>query len=347
MIKYSILVPVYNVEEYLPKCVDSIIAQDYQSEDYEVILVDDGSTDSSGRICDSYSEKHDNIAVIHQENRGLLLARCSGVKNSSGKYLVFIDSDDYVDPDYLSVIDKYVDSFDPDFMVHGYIEELNTGSGRCPVTQEEYEKLNKLEFLDRFVRTDSLNSIWNKVVRADIFRDRVEEVYGFSTNIGEDKLQTAFLIKYSENIVFLGACPYHYILRDSSIAHTKSEEDIHKMILVFDRVGEIISGIVESEGLSGEKADRIMSSYNAVALSGILDHIYKYNKRNDVPATDKCAALERIFTQNTVFFDDKSPVIKDLKLYNRVRFDLISGRRYSSLIRLDRLLKKIQRITGI
>ena len=347
MIKYSILVPVYNVEQYLPKCIDSIMNQNFQSEDYEVILVDDGATDSSGQICDSYSDRYSNVTVVHQDNKGLLMARYAGVINSVGQYLVFIDSDDYIDGSFLSVIDKHIDSLGPDFLVYGYLEERDTKIRRCPVTDREYEVIGKTDFIDRFVRTDGLNSIWNKVVRADILRENAEEVYDFPTNIGEDKLQTAFLIKYSEHIAFLGDCPYHYVLRDSSIAHHKSENDISKMISVYERVRIILEDVIKSENMTEEKQKEIMRLYDSVSLSGILDHVYKYDKRDDLAAENKCRSLERIKTENFKFFVEKQDLISDLKLYNRVRYRLLMGNRFTSLITLDRVLWITQRITGI
>ena len=93
----SILVPVYNTEKYLRRCVDSLLAQTV--EDYEVVLVDDGSTDGSGSICDEYARENDRVHVIHQENAGLSAARLAGIRASCGAYLGFVDSDDYVEPD--------------------------------------------------------------------------------------------------------------------------------------------------------------------------------------------------------------------------------------------------------
>ena len=94
----SIIVPVYNVEEYLPKCLDSIINQSYTN--LQIILIDDGSTDASGNICDGYAEKDSRIVVVHQENKGLSAARNTGIKLIAGNYVMFVDSDDYVHPDF-------------------------------------------------------------------------------------------------------------------------------------------------------------------------------------------------------------------------------------------------------
>ena len=94
---FSIIVPVYNVEKYLRECIDSILCQTFT--DFELILVDDGSKDESGKICDEYAEKDNRIKVIHKENGGQSTARNCGVKESSGKYIVFLDSDDFISED--------------------------------------------------------------------------------------------------------------------------------------------------------------------------------------------------------------------------------------------------------
>ena len=101
--KLSIIMPVYNVEDYLCKCIDSVLNQDY--EDYEVILVDDGSPDECPKICDSYAKKHDNIRVVHRENGGLSAARNSGIEVAIGEYILFVDSDDYIEPNVLGTLD--------------------------------------------------------------------------------------------------------------------------------------------------------------------------------------------------------------------------------------------------
>lgn len=98
----SVIIPVYNVEQYLCECVDSVINQTYKN--LEIILVDDGSTDSSGKICDDYAEKDTRITVIHQKNGGLSEARNTGLSESDGKYIYFLDSDDYIAPDTLETL---------------------------------------------------------------------------------------------------------------------------------------------------------------------------------------------------------------------------------------------------
>ena len=94
MTKISVIIPVYNVEKYLSKCIESVLEQDFS--DYEIILIDDGSTDTSGKLCDEYAENYSAIKVIHQQNKGLGGARNTGIEAAEGQYLLFVDSDDYI-----------------------------------------------------------------------------------------------------------------------------------------------------------------------------------------------------------------------------------------------------------
>ena len=125
MVKYSFLVPVYNVENYLKKCIESIIVQKDFTSNCELILVDDGSTDLSGEICDSFVQKYQNVTVVHQENKGLIQSRRIGIENSKGEYLIFIDSDDYIEKNLVSVIDCYIEKYTPDFLMYNYYKTIN------------------------------------------------------------------------------------------------------------------------------------------------------------------------------------------------------------------------------
>lgn len=111
--KLSIIVPIYNVEPYLGRCLDSLLMQDLSPEEYEIILVDDGSKDGSGTIADEYAAGHKNIRVVHQANSGLSEARNTGISLATGKYVMFVDSDDYLEP---NVIKGIVDKMDADYL---------------------------------------------------------------------------------------------------------------------------------------------------------------------------------------------------------------------------------------
>ena len=114
----SVIVPVYNVERYLRQCLDSLINQTYN--ELEVIMVDDGSKDSSGKICDEYSEKYDNFKVVHKENAGLGMARNTGFEHIKGEYVTFVDSDDYLEPDCIATLYNELRNKDVDMCKGGF-----------------------------------------------------------------------------------------------------------------------------------------------------------------------------------------------------------------------------------
>ena len=123
MAKISVIIPVYNVKAYLEKCVESVVNQDFS--DYEIILIDDGSSDGSENLCDRLGEKYPEIKVIHQENKGQGGARNTGIENASGEYLLFVDSDDYIKEDALSFLYKTATENGSDIVSFGmdFVEE--------------------------------------------------------------------------------------------------------------------------------------------------------------------------------------------------------------------------------
>ena len=118
MLKISVIVPVYNVEEYIRTCVDSLIGQSYSN--IEIILVDDGSTDASGRICDEYAQMDARVNVIHKENGGLISARKAGVQCVTGDYVTYVDSDDWIDLDAYEILAGQIENAMPDVVAYGY-----------------------------------------------------------------------------------------------------------------------------------------------------------------------------------------------------------------------------------
>lgn len=143
MVKLSIIVPIYGVEQYLRKCVDSLLAQDLPLSEYEIILVDDESPDTCPQICDEYAAAHENIRVIHRENGGLSAARNSGIEIAQGDYLMFVDSDDYIEPNVLSGLMAQVERDNLDVLRYRlqYVRINKEGVSEL-VNEAEYEVYN-------------------------------------------------------------------------------------------------------------------------------------------------------------------------------------------------------------
>ena len=132
MNKISVIVPVYNVEPYLIECLESIINQTYR--DLEIILIDDGSTDKSGDICEEYAKKDDRIIVIHQSNQGSASAKNAGLRKASGEYLAFVDSDDFLQEDAYEFMVRQLEEYHAD-IIQGYFRK---------VYQKNHRDVNKI-----------------------------------------------------------------------------------------------------------------------------------------------------------------------------------------------------------
>lgn len=153
MKKLSIIVPVYNVAAYLRKCVDSLLNQSLSTSDYEIILVDDGSSDGSGSIADEYASRFNNVRVLHQENRGLSGARNAGILHAEGNYVQFVDSDDYLEPDVLPKLIQRMDDDDLDVLRFNYRnvnengEEVNPNKQYRPFVDYSSTVCSGIDFL--------------------------------------------------------------------------------------------------------------------------------------------------------------------------------------------------------
>lgn len=229
----SIIVPVYNVEKYLKRCVESLVKQSYKN--VEILLVDDGSTDSSGLICDELANKYNNVKVFHKKNGGLSDARNFGIKKSKGKILSFIDSDDYIDCDMIEFLYKELISANADVsMCSKYIDyengncvEVNNSKNKLVMTKEE-----ALVKINSFVGFDM--SFCDKIFKKELFKT-IEFPYGKKC----EDFCTMFRIfdKCSNNIVFNAVSKYHYFQREGSISRNptmdKAYIDASKMQLDF------------------------------------------------------------------------------------------------------------------
>ena len=154
MPRFSVVVPVYKAEKYLEKCITSVLTQSF--DDIELILVDDGSPDSSGRICDSFAATDNRVKVIHQQNQGHITARMNGVKASTGEYILFLDSDDWFLPDAMQTANCAIERYDCDMLLYrlergGVPCEDFFGGERENVSKADYYTINLLGIFKKSV----------------------------------------------------------------------------------------------------------------------------------------------------------------------------------------------------
>ena len=211
----SVIVPIYNVEKYLRKCIDSISNQTYRN--LEIILVDDGSPDNCGKICDEYAKEDKRIRVIHKKNGGLSDARNAGIDIATGKYITFIDSDDYIENDYVNYLYDLIKKYNCDISICAYklkVEDKINDFGKkyCE------EKMTTEKCLERMLCERGFTvSAWAKMYKSDLFND-VRFPIG---KICEDNGTTYKLIKKCKNIIYGNIGKYIYIVRDDSIMNSK------------------------------------------------------------------------------------------------------------------------------
>ena len=221
--KISIIVPVFNVEKYLERCINSIINQSFN--DFEIILIDDGSNDKSGLICDKYAEKDKRIKVIHKENRGISSARNCGIDESTGKYILFVDSDDWIEENELEIINSIISEKEYDLIYFGYsmdfIDENKSIKIKCK--NKEYSS-NKEFLLDyEYFRGNYLfGYVWNKVFNANIIKKN--NIYFESDVFPEDLFFTFEVIKNCNSIKSMDYSLYHYVHR-KGITLSKKKRD--------------------------------------------------------------------------------------------------------------------------
>lgn len=220
----SIIVPIYNVSEYLVQCLESIQKQTYKN--LQIILVDDGSTDDSGAICDQYACKDGRIEVIHQKNEGLVAARKRGLEKARGEYIGFVDGDDYIDIEMYEVLIHELKSYNADFIHTGYYRNEKK---LVPF------KTSLVEFRDDasdFVLENIINlqyyinpNIWSKLFKAELIKKCYMKLPDWQ-NLGEDLMSVCRCTLEAKRIFLLADAFYHYRIREGSLAHGLMEDAV-------------------------------------------------------------------------------------------------------------------------
>lgn len=218
----NIIVPIYNVEEYLSRCIDSLIHQTYPN--IRIILVNDGSTDSCPKICDTYAKKDSRITVIHQQNSGISCARNSGISyalhtadsNIDNNYIGFVDPDDWVDSDYIEFLYTLLTTYDADIAQCGHTIEYSEKYTEDKNPDHTLKILNKTDAIESLCRNGIWDvTLWNKLYKASLFRDvqfPAKEIY-------EDTATSYLIANNASRLVVKMDPKYHYWQRYTSLAN--------------------------------------------------------------------------------------------------------------------------------
>lgn len=221
LIAVTVTVPVYNTSQYLRKSLDALAAQTLKG--MEVVMVDDGSTDNSGQICDEYAAKYPNFRVIHQPNGGLAAARQTGLDAARGEYIIVCDSDDWVDPEMYAKLYEEASISGADIVVCGYYAEY--ADGRSVAKQTWFKEKDGFVDNDDFLRRGTCTQ-WLKLVKRSLF-ERAGASYEPGISMGEDALIIYKLMKGNPKIRQIGGHFYHYRRLPSGESYTNSVKMAH------------------------------------------------------------------------------------------------------------------------
>lgn len=288
----SIICPVYNCEKYIEKCIQSVLNQTY--ENWELIIIDDGSTDGSGQVCDNYKNKYQNIKVVHQQNQGISKARNVGIELAIGKYIFFLDADDYLEEkflqDFVNVDEKY------DYVTIGYIQEnLLNGEREEKAALQTILSKNKLkkEYISEN-KTLPLTFVWGKRYKRKIINDnkiRFEE----DVLLGED-------IRF--NLQYLECCELMLGLNKVNIVHTfDGKSAVTKYYK--DRMENIKDECQRLENFL-KIGDRIYS-IRYYYMQAVIAHYEKHYETGDITKKEKKERLKRVYQDR--YFRDAFPYI--------------------------------------
>lgn len=230
--KISVIIPVYQVEKYLAKCLDSVINQTYHN--LEIILVDDGSTDRCPSICDEYAARDARIKVIHQTNKGLSAARNSGLQIASGELISFVDSDDYIEPRMLEILSDRMNDTDADIVIGNYVFISESGEIDLSLSWRiQAEELNSQEALSKLQTPFNWFYVpaWNKLYRRELFDD----ISFPEGKLNEDQFVVHKLFSKATKVATVKDIVYLYVQRDRSIMNTMSAKRLDEIEALMER----------------------------------------------------------------------------------------------------------------
>ena len=206
--KISIIIPVYNNEKYLPRCIESVREQTFC--DFECILIDDGSPDSCPKICDEYAAKDERIKVIHQQNCGVSAARNAGLDVARGKFVTFIDSDDWVEKEFLKELYEKITSENADVVICGVRLHFKNGTVDNTAYLPKRKRKRKLEVLKLFCKGGAqMHTVWCKLYRRELFKNH-EITFPVGIKQAEDTLVNFKTCFFAQKVCFIKRLLYNY-----------------------------------------------------------------------------------------------------------------------------------------
>ena len=283
----SIVVPVYNVEAYLDQCIESVINQTYSK--WELILVDDGSTDRSPEICDSYAAKDDRINVIHQKNAGVSKARNAGLKSVTGDFVLFCDSDDWMAEDALNILLNAQKRQNADLVFGDISHVYASRTDRVKVFNREFDLEGK-EICQKLQATcigygynpypnkpyvvSGIGSVGNKLFKTEIIRCWNIEFDDYTNEIYEDNLFTISYLSRANSVCYKSEVVYYYRQTENSSIHRYRPESIATSRKIFERVSDFVN--------KQDDQELFQAAFQVLVIRRFSEElrVYYFNKEN-------------------------------------------------------------------
>ena len=244
--KYSVIIPVYNVENYLSRCIDSLLAQNYV--DLEILLIDNGSKDQSGQICEDYATQFSNITAYHIPNKGVGSARNFGLSKAKGEFICFVDADDYLVGNLFSDVESQLDS-QLDLLVFSYYNSIEKNlseidrSAKILPTEGKKDKSDFIALFQELWLTDMMYTVWNKIYRREFLEEH--QIVFESYELGEDVRFNLNVYQHVNAVLLVKSCYYVYI--SGRIDSAMGQYNPNRMNYQLEELG---------------KVDQLMTSWN-------------------------------------------------------------------------------------
>ncbi len=334
----SVVIPIYNVEQYLEQMVDSVLKQTFDN--FELILVNDGSTDRSGEICNEYQKKDERVKVLHQTNGGHTRARKVGVESAAGKYVMILDSDDQIDLKMFEKMISCAEQNDDDIVIVGFIKEYNNRtelfdhpSGSGVFEGNRLKEIWKTAiYSGKYYSPGIAPALWNKLFKRNIISYALSKVDD-TIRIGEDAVCSYLAIAYSKRIEIIPKYyPYHYKFHESSISY-KYDVDYFKKVSLIQCI--LKNNFIQ---LNNKEMIRGLGVYIAfmieVGIQTALNSARKENQESHLLLRYMCEKCDMYSLIQDISCND-------LPKYVKRKISLLKKKHYKSLILLEKLKSKL------
>ena len=265
----SIVIPIYNASKYLEKCINSVINQTYKN--LEIILVNDGSIDNSLDICNDFKDKDNRIKVISKKNEGVSKTRNIGIDKCKGKYLMFLDSDDYIDEIYVEKMYTYLTKNNLSMVTSSMtLVDVNYNVLKVSSYKDKSDILQVKDIYKDIVNTSYFCPIWKNIIKVSLIKDN-SIYFDDSLKFGEDLLFSFKIIQSCEKIGYLSFPGYFYVQNNASITHNNSFDIVKKYVEDNKHVYSILNEYINDDVLI---TNRLFSKYNFALLKLIKNCKY-------------------------------------------------------------------------